>query len=58
MMRFHKIDHFEILMVMSHKSFIIFELGLITSSINIQQRQELDLEGWTFHMVPYHTLTD
>ena len=27
MMKFHKIDHFEILMVMSHKSFIIFELG-------------------------------
>ena len=29
MMKFHKIDHFEILMVMSHKSFIIFDLGPI-----------------------------
>ena len=37
MMRFHKIDHFEILMVMSHKSFIIFELGLnkLKPSLNV-----------------------
>ena len=34
MMRFHKIDHFEMLMVMSHKSFIIFELGHIVKDLS------------------------
>ena len=35
---------------------LIVVLFLITSSINPRERQELALEGSTFHTIPYHTI--